>query len=361
MRKLLLSLCLLAFSVQGEPTSGNRTFTSKLTCPDSKLISGKLITKICWRCIFPIKIAGKISIGGEEPPSASGIYKPANQPACVCTDNNGVPHVGFTLGMWEPARLIELVRNPGCTPVIGGAKMNIGIVRTTGFSGTGAYDTTDMAFRNYHYYAFPLLMMLDLIYHNRCFSDGIQDIDLLYMSEFDPTWNNDELALLTALESIIFANPVALAACLLDGVSSTLGVPQNTLFWCAGTWGGMYPLSGNAQITGASPRYTSLQAARSVFALHRRGLAHRTMGSDVMCRAKIHPFIVKSQYKLSMFYPLPEANDNHWIGESPYRWGIWRNYPGHGEDHVYVLWRWHDCCSSIKSGANLNTGGSQSN
>ena len=32
-------------------------------CPDAELFSGKLITDICWGCLFPIRIAG-LSIGG---------------------------------------------------------------------------------------------------------------------------------------------------------------------------------------------------------------------------------------------------------------------------------------------------------
>ena len=27
-------------------------------CPDAELFSGKLITDICWACLFPIRIAG---------------------------------------------------------------------------------------------------------------------------------------------------------------------------------------------------------------------------------------------------------------------------------------------------------------
>jgi len=28
-------------------------------CPDAELFSGKLITDICWACLFPIRIAGR--------------------------------------------------------------------------------------------------------------------------------------------------------------------------------------------------------------------------------------------------------------------------------------------------------------
>lgn len=47
---------------------------------------------------------------------------------------------------------------------------------------------------HYHYYAFPLLIMLDLFIKQTCNADGYMDLDIMYMSELDPTWNNDELA-----------------------------------------------------------------------------------------------------------------------------------------------------------------------
>ena len=40
------------------------------TCPDAELFSGKLITDICWACLFPIRIAG-LSIGGGDRPAGA--------------------------------------------------------------------------------------------------------------------------------------------------------------------------------------------------------------------------------------------------------------------------------------------------
>jgi conjugal transfer pilus assembly protein TraU len=95
---------------------------------------------------------------------------------------------------------------------------------------------------------------------------------------------------------------------------------------------------------------TSLWATRSLAALHRRGLARRTMGNDALCGAPIAPFMPKTQYKFSMFFPVPETTRGHAIGESTLRWGISkhgteRTIPAVGEDHLYILWRWNDCCA----------------
>lgn len=87
---------------------------AELTCPDAGLLSGKLLTDVCWSCIFPIRVAGLPLGSGNVPSGAS------NKSFCLCEDNLGVPRPGIVTSMWEPARLIELVRTPGCSPSLGG-------------------------------------------------------------------------------------------------------------------------------------------------------------------------------------------------------------------------------------------------
>ena len=98
-------------------------------CPDAELFSGKLITDICWACLFPVRIAG-IPIGGGQAPSGA-----TNQIVCACNDALGVPHPGFTIGMWEPARIVELVHSPRCSPALGGIRLPLGSRRLLGTVG----------------------------------------------------------------------------------------------------------------------------------------------------------------------------------------------------------------------------------
>jgi conjugal transfer pilus assembly protein TraU len=102
-------------------------------------------------------------------------------------------------------------------------------------------------------------------------------------------------------------------------------------------------MSGLAMGTG-HVNMTSLLTARALGSLHRRGLAQPTMGNDAMCEGKISPMLPKSQYKISMFFPRPEASDSHVIGETVMNWGFGRTIPVAGEDSVYVVYRWNDCC-----------------
>lgn len=58
-------------------------------CINAKVMSGKLITDLCWDCVFPIRVAG-VPISGSL--NASRVPDgAAKNLACVCWDNKGVP------------------------------------------------------------------------------------------------------------------------------------------------------------------------------------------------------------------------------------------------------------------------------
>jgi len=312
-------------------------------CQNSELFSGKLITDICWGCIFPIKVSGiPIGGGGRVPSGAS------NKTVCLCQDRLGMPKPGLSIAMWQPARIVELVKKPGCSLALGGITLPVGDRRMQGTKGNATWDYGDSAFYHYHTYAFPLLIMLDLFVDDNCVADGYFDFDLMMISELDPTWNNSELAFFTQPEAAAVANPIAQAACVADAAAATAGTPIKQMFWCAGAWSAsLYPFSGWDEADGSLAENTNLLAARAVAVAHRRGLSWRTIGDDAMCGGRIDPMFPKNGYRWSMFYPLPEANDNHVTGESDYRWGISKNIPAVGEQSMFILWRWVDCCSSF--------------
>src|SRR3546814_1483579 len=76
-----------------------------------------------------------------------------------------------------------------------------------------------------------------------CLESG--SIDILYISEIDPLWQDSELTAIINPEAVLFANPLALAACAADCVASTAKLPIDEMFWCAGCQGSMYPMNGN--------------------------------------------------------------------------------------------------------------------
>jgi len=134
--------------------------------------------------------------------------------------------------------LIELTRLPYCSPLLGGMSL------------------TDYTFYNFHYFAFPLLIILEVLNIAECNADGFVDFDLMYLSELDPTWNDDELAFYTNPEVVLFANPLAQMACMADAAAGLVGKTLDSLFWCAGNWGepcrwrNAFSVGGMAEYTG---------------------------------------------------------------------------------------------------------------
>jgi len=336
--KRLLSGALLALTFG---LGASNALASDPGCSNSNLIGPKLVTDVCWNCLFPIRVAG-VPLGGSSNTVPEGA---ADRQICACQDNNGVPHPGVVTSFWEPARLVEFQRVPGCSSVLNGTRFPMD--RTfQGMHGGTDYDGGDGSFMHYHYYAFPLMLIMDMFVSGKCNADGYTDLDLMYLSELDPTWNNSELAFFTNPEAAAVANPIAAAACTADAVSSTAGRPLTSMFWCAGAWGAIYPISGHQTGGDDVMRTSSLLKTRVMAALHRRGLAWQTMGTSAMCGGgHIRPTLPKSQYKFSLIYPLPETERAHVIGESTLRWGLGRTIPGIGNDPIYTIWRWNDCCN----------------
>lgn len=349
--KWLISLFLAASLGLGSAAQAEGTGVegggADVMCEDSGLWGPKLFTDICWACLFPIKIAGVQITPGRAPEKA------AKAPFCICEEGtSGIFKPGLVVSMWEPARLVEIVRKPGCAPSLGGATLNMGSFRSYGrLTQEHHTETThnELSFYQAHYYAFPLLQILDLYSPTKCNADGYLDFDIISFTEIDPTWNNPVLAFFQHPESAAVANPIAIAACAVESLAlAAQQEPIESMWWCTGTWGGIYPLSGFNSPNDFN-RTTALNVARLLAQQHRRGLARRTMGESNVCRASIYPTIPKSQYKLNQFTPKAQTQKGVWLGEIPYQWegGPGRHIPGTPTDAVYMLWRWTDCCSKL--------------
>jgi conjugal transfer pilus assembly protein TraU len=333
MKYLLLLTIVIFYSV--------KSVSADMTCPDAEVLSGKLITDVCWDCMYPIRVAG-VAMGGGSQPSES-----VDSSLCACNDSLGIPRPGVVGSMWEPARLVEIVRGSGCAPSLGGIKLPLSDITRQGQlqgSVTSLSGAEQNGFLHYHYYAFPLTVMMDMMIDGACNKDGFSDFDLMYFSEIDPTWNNEELAFFTHPEAAAVARADAIMACSADAAAAAISEPFDSLFWCAGSWGQLYPFSGNFSSGSSTPMNQNLLATRAVASLHRRGLARKTMGDGALCHASIFPTIPKTQYKLNYFFPEAEATSSHVIGEHDFSWGAGRVLPSTGEDAVLMLFRWNDCC-----------------
>lgn len=348
----ILSWCyafLLATLVASASGAAAASGTDKLTCPDSKFMSGTALSSVCWTCFFPIRVAGVPYGPGPVPIDAAA-------PFCVCPGHLfGIPSPGITMGMWQPTHMIEVVRQPWCSPIMGKTLVDSGVsaeqglsqeVRWGGFKHTtSSRDKQSSAFYNFHWWIYPVNIVINSVVGAVCTGQHGYDIDLAYVSEIDPTWIDDELAFYTQPEAVLFANPVAISACMADAAAASTPIgPLQVMFWCAGSWGTSYPFTGHVGSADSPPRMTSLIAFRALAALHRRGLAKRTHGDDAVCSEHVDPIIQKQQYRLQTFYPIPEVDGNHWLGATSMEWGEWRNIPAIGEDFVWMQWTFKECC-----------------
>ncbi len=311
-----------------------------LTVPKSHATGAKCggrffnpILDVDWKAMFPIKIGGvKITPG-------SGTDTVSKFPLCFC--GSPIPRIGIKISFWEPVKLVETVRHPGCFPSLGGLKLSLPSFSMTGNYGEGGGTEGDRtSFLHIHHFLYPVFSILGLFSNFGCMDQG--GFDLAYMTAFDPLWNDDELAFVLHPEIALVANPVAQAACAADAVKTTEGFPINKLFWCAGSWGSVYPLTGNNGATGDLPAVYALSAVKLLAKLHNEFLAFKTTGDKSLCSARPHRVIVKDQYKLQLAFP--KNTPAFPIGRTTAKWAAGKWYPAEGEDWVWVLWRKKDCC-----------------
>ena len=256
---------------------------------DSLTCTGRFpnpITDICWSCILPISI-GSATIANFD--GQEDIANPSS-PVCSCGVN---PSVGLSIGFWEPARHVEAVRKPFCLASLGGIDLDPGIPAPAGARFTHSQGDGDGgSFYQAHFYVNPVLYWLQVVADFPCLERG--SFDLAYLTEVDPLWNDDELTLILNPEAVLFANPVAVAACAADCVAATAGFGIAELFWCAGCQGGIYPLDGHVPYHMGGVRTAALLAQRLTAKMHRELLAwgwhgRRACAARTSCRRWTRP------------------------------------------------------------------------
>ena len=313
---------------------------SVATCP------GKFpdpIKDICWSCILPITI-GTASVGNFGGQIDNGGN--STKPLCSCGVN---PSIGISIGFWEPARHVEVVRKPFCLPSLGGVNLDPGIAAPEAARFTRSDGSGDAgSFYQAHFYVNPVLFWLEVVTDFPCLEHG--SFDLAYLTEVDPLWNDDELTLLLNPEAVLFANPIAVASCAADCVAaSSGGFGLDSLFWCAGCQGGVYPMDGHVPYHLGGVRTAALLAQRLTAKMHRELLAWGWHGDKGLCGPYYEPVMVKSAYKSQLTFPVPNtAKDGgkccQPFGQTTVLWGAGKEFPARGEDFAFMLFRKRNCC-----------------
>jgi conjugal transfer pilus assembly protein TraU len=290
-------------------------------------------TDVCWECLFPI------TVSGVNVTPAHQDFTKHHKTVCACAGTP--PKIGIPLTFWEPTRLVDVTRHAYKLIGLGGMSVGKETIKNRGMIGM-VDDSTQSSFYHVHWYTYPILNLLGLFTDFICIEKG--DLDMAYMSELDPLWNDDQWALLINGEAGFFANPAAQLACLADCAASSLDKPVDELFWCAGCEGSLYPFTGTVAHHIGATQASYLIVQRVIAKLHRI-LAVKGYEKDEFCEAKLMPIIKKSLYKTQMVYPTPQTSGAcHALGKSDFLWGLGKAFPFKGEDFVYLIWTKKQCC-----------------
>lgn len=294
------------------------------------------VTDVAWQCVFPVSVWGDTFDGGDHPPDNE-----PPPPICDCPGKDGAEYgFGFVVGFWEPARMIDTVADSWCFPGLG---MNMSTEKA-GYVGGGQlrYGAEDVAYQSYHYYIMPMWALLELFSDIPCVDDG-DSFDLVMVSEIRPDHRNDMLAAQIYPETSLMANAFVVLACAADAVAATTEHTIDALYWCMGSWGTTYPMTGH--ITASD--YLEANAGIAGKAMYLQGrwgqLGDRALN---VCATSYPPVWVKSHWRIQEVDPMADPTC-HSIGQPGILWTAGKNPPGTQDNYSWLLFRKVACCVTL--------------
>jgi len=299
-----------------------------------------MINDINWTGVYPIRM-GAQTISPSFPEDESLV----NEILCKCKDGDE-ERIGITIGYRSPARMIDVVKDPFCLNALGIELQDHDIWGGGGTLGQQGKGGDNSYFGQAHLYIFPVWYILEIMTDFVCESPG--SLDIGYLTEFDVLWNDDMMANILSPESMLFQNPIAHFSCIPDSIASSAGYPMDTLFWCNGAWGGVYPIGGTSQASTQIEASAGV-ASKFLYKLHRELIAWGTKGEAALCGKYVLPVWQKSQYRFQILKP--NAGDMLFpVGRTSLIWGMGKSSvspdPDQAADnYTYLLWRYRDCCA----------------
>lgn len=300
------------------------------------------ITDICWSCMFPMTLGPVpiVPIGPRDLPS-----NPPS-PLCMCG-----PRPGITTGFWEPARVVEVTRTPFCMPTLGGLEFPVGWLAPHGAieSKSVTRKTSRGSFYQAHLLINVVMSWLEVLLDAVCLEP--MGIDVAYMTEFDPLWNDDALTAILQPEAILFANPLAIAACIPDCVTtSAADLPLEPLFWCSGCQGGIFPMDGRVPTHDGGVRAAALITHKMIYKMHRQLVMWQFWGPSALCSPHANPLMTKGAYRTQLLYPIPgtlgvNGQCCQTLGNTTMLYGALKEFPVQGEDWAFTIFRKRNCCA----------------
>lgn len=291
------------------------------------------LTDICWSCLFPLSIGGAKVVGSTLPDTPN-----AASPIGICPG-----HIGLNIGFWEPFAVTDVTDTPYCLVNLGGHKLNLGVKQAQGGRKDFGHGQT-RAFYHVHWYKYPLVSWLNLITSAGCREGG--DFDIAYLTELDPTWDDSEMSFVLSPESILFSNPVTQAACAADSISSSFNQGAiDGLFWCAGSQGSHYPLSGHVNAPLSPVQTALLLTERLNYKLHRetRLISDSSPKAGEICESHHYPVTPKSRYRYEMVNQVADGKHCYPSGATTLAWEAGKIKPHTPGQYGFLVWRKRHC------------------
>lgn len=290
------------------------------------------ITDVCWSCLLPITIGSSPVAHGDLPDTPN-----PSSPVGICP--SGIFwKVGLNIGYWEPFAVTDVTPTPYCMVNMDGIAMDMGFELG---QGSREMDEQNGAFYWVHWYNYPLISWMNMITSSGCLQSG--DFDIGYFSELDPTWNDDELAGILTPEAFLFANPLSQASCAADSITTSAnGLPSDSLFWCAGSQGSMYPLSGHVGEVSSPMQAALLLSERMDFKMHREVLIEDTDASN-LCHAYTTETLPKSRYRYQLVNTIADASHCYPLGHTTLDWEAGNLNPADANNFGFLMWRKRNC------------------
>lgn len=307
-------------------------FTSFLTGGVGKFMNP--FTDVCWECVFPITVSG-LSVT----PGHKDLVQSKKR---ICTCSGTPPKVGIPLTFWEPLHLVDVTRRAYQLVGLGGASVGKESIKNRGTVAVLGEGPSQTSVYHVHWYNFPLFSLLKLFTDFICVENG--EMSLPYLSELDPLWYDDNLAMISNPEAALFSSPLAQVSCIADCAAASANKPLDELFWCAGCEGSLYPLTGTVAHHLSPIQASYLLVQRLIAKLHR---TYQLKGypKGEFCEAKHMPIIRKTIYKTHLLHPIPQTSGKcHALGKSDLLWGVGKSFPIKGEEFVYLIWLKKQCC-----------------
>jgi conjugal transfer pilus assembly protein TraU len=294
--------------------------------------------------MFPIKFAGveisSFSEMEETPTEMTSICGPCNRPPF----NEPLP--GMQTSFWQPIGIIELTAIPNCYPTYG---MYLDLENLSGSNSMGnrpqENDKSLITFQG-HYVLYPAFNVMDLG-ASTCSGNPASSWSIPYLTEIDPRWQDDLTASLSSPEVFLVSNMIAQFICGVDSIAANAGFPLDLLWWCMGSWGSIYPLSGSNIAVTSSQAAVGI-AVRMIASMHKMGDMYTTVGphmsTGVCVPINTIPVMRKTMYSFVPVYPVMYKNRIP-FGRSGIIWeyGIDAPVVNRGV-YAIVVYRKMECC-----------------